>query len=109
MIHNINVYRSTGEPQRVRVFTFAANDACNLPDGTQILHTELLYDDQGDYIQVWGSVPESSELARHTRVIEAVEDDVGDHPASDAGGRLPVEFETNDEDDDDDDGAAFKL
>jgi hypothetical protein len=104
VIHNINVYRSTGEPQRVRVFTFAADDTCNLPDGCQILHVEQLYDDNGDYIQLWASVPEASELARETRVMHEVEDDV---PASDPDGRLKEDFGTDD--DEEDDGGLFKT
>lgn len=102
MIHNINVYRSTGEPQRVRLFTLAADDTCNLPDGAQILHVEQLYDDKGEYLQLWASVPESSELARETRTIEEIEDE----PASDAPDRLNVDSENET---DDDDGAMFKL
>lgn len=106
MIHNINVYRSTGEPHRVRVFNYAADDACNLPDGSQILHAEQLFDDSGEYLQLWASVPESSELARESRIIEEVDDT----PASDLDDRLNVDFGTNDEDEEeDDDGAAFKL
>lgn len=101
MIHNINVYRSTGEPTRVRLFTFAENDACNLPDGCQILHVDQLYDDQGDYIQLWVAVPESAELARESRVIEVVEDAP---TASDAPVRLRGDTENDEEYDDDDDG-----
>lgn len=75
MIHNINVYRSSGDPARVRLFTFAADDVCNLPDGSQILHSKTFYDDSGDYLELWVSVPEGSELLRVAREVQAASDE----------------------------------
>lgn len=91
----------------MRTFTLAPDDMCNLPDGCQILHVEQLYDDKGEYLQVWASVPQSSELARETRIIEEVEEHVESPPASDAHDRLNGDYETDEADDDD--GAMFKT
>lgn len=102
MIHNINVYRSTGEPTRVRVFAYSPDEACNLPDGSQILHSQAFYDDSGDYIQLWVAVPEASEIMRTTQRLEA-------HPASDEGDTLRGQELDIDDTEPIDDEAFFKA
>jgi hypothetical protein len=94
--HNINVFQSSGDPRMVRRLVISPDAPCNLPDGSIILHSETFFDDSGDYLELWLSVPQQSELLRVQSVVT---------PASDPDVTLIEEDFENDEpyDDDDDD------
>lgn len=59
MDFKFNVYKSSGKPHVLRIFEFSEDSPVQIPDGSIILHTELL---DADTIEVWASVPVSSTL-----------------------------------------------
>ncbi|MCW4026120.1 MAG: hypothetical protein NWE76_01385 [Candidatus Bathyarchaeota archaeon] len=58
---NINIYKSSGVPRRLKVFSFEEDEPVNIPDDSIILHTQF-YPDY-DVIEVWAAVPDTSIIA----------------------------------------------
>lgn len=59
MDFKFNVYKSSGKPHVLKIFEFSEDSPVQIPDGSIILHTELV---DIDTLEVWASVPVKSTL-----------------------------------------------
>lgn len=60
---NVNIYKSSGRPSYIRRFEFTEGGPCNLPDGSNVLHSQTFEDESGAYLEIWAAVPEESSIA----------------------------------------------
>ena len=55
---NLNMFRTSGRPSIVKVFTYKEGDPFILPDGSHILYSEYITTE--DSIEIWAAVPDDS-------------------------------------------------
>lgn len=63
MDYKFNIYKTNGQPHKLKVFEFSEDSVVQIPDGSIILHTELLDEFT---LEVWVSVPVSSHVEAKT-------------------------------------------
>lgn len=54
----VNMFKTSGKPSKVKVFTYRENDAFILPTGSMVLYSE--YVPSEDCLEVWAAVPDDS-------------------------------------------------